>query len=283
MSEKKVWFVTGASKGLGLALVKELLSEDFHVAATSRNLQSLIKEIGEKSEAFLPIEMDVTDNEDVKNAISKSVEHFGKVDVVVNNAGYGQTGALEELTDAECRKNFDVNVFGTLNVIRNIMPYLREQKSGHIFNISSVGGFTADFPGWGIYSATKFAVSALSESLAAETASFGIKVTNVYPGYFRTNFLSQESLTTPENTIEDYKEAIESRTFHQSEMDGNQSGDPRKAARVMIEISKQASPSVHLFLGKDAYTFALEKISTVQNDLEKNKALTSSTDFTETV
>jgi NADP-dependent 3-hydroxy acid dehydrogenase YdfG len=154
METKKVWFVTGASKGLGLALVKKLLENNYRVVATSRSSQSLIKEIGEASDSFLPLEVSLTDNENVKSAIAKSVDYFGQIDVIVNNAGYGQLGTLEELSDEETRANFDINVFGTLNVIRNAMPYLRQQKSGHIFNISSIGGYSGNFPGWGVYCST---------------------------------------------------------------------------------------------------------------------------------
>jgi NAD(P)-dependent dehydrogenase (short-subunit alcohol dehydrogenase family) len=148
METKKVWFVTGASKGLGFELVKKLLSEGFRVAATSRTVESLITAFGKTSENFLPLSVNIKDNSDIKSVISKTVEHFGRIDVVVNNAGYGQIGTLEELTDEETRENYAVNVFGTLNVIRNVLPYLREQKSGNIFNISSVGGYSANFPGW---------------------------------------------------------------------------------------------------------------------------------------
>jgi NAD(P)-dependent dehydrogenase (short-subunit alcohol dehydrogenase family) len=182
MKNEKVWFVTGASKGLGLTLVKKLLGEGFRVAATSRNEQALIDAVGEKLENFLPLEMDLLCERSVSEAVSKTVDAFGEIDVVVNNAGYGQLGTLEELSDEEVRNNFDVNVFGVLNVIRSAMPHLRAQRSGHVFNISSIGGYTAGFGGWGIYCSTKFAVAALTESLAAEMKLFNVKATVVYPG-----------------------------------------------------------------------------------------------------
>jgi len=207
MEAKKVWFVTGASKGLGLSLVRKLLQNGYCVAATTRNTQSLMNKVGQCSDVFLPLEVTITDNNDVKNAIEKSIAHFGKIDVVVNNAGYGQTGTLEELTDEETRENFDVNVFGTLNVIRNVMPYLRSQQSGTIFNISSVGGLLGNFAGWGIYCATKFAVAGFTEALAEEAKEFGINVSVVYPGYFRTDFLTKGSLQTPQQPIQEYEAA----------------------------------------------------------------------------
>jgi NAD(P)-dependent dehydrogenase (short-subunit alcohol dehydrogenase family) len=277
METKKVWFVTGASKGLGLALVKKLLANNYRVVATSRNFKSLIAEVGETSETFLPLEVNLTDNDDVKSAIAKSVEHFGQVDVIVNNAGYGQIGTLEELSDKEARANFDVNVFGTLNVIRNAMPYLREQKSGHIFNISSIGGYFASFPGWGIYCATKFAVAGLTESLAEEIKDFGVKATVVYPGYFRTDFLSKDSVKTPENAIPDYEAARNSQQTHLDEMNGNQPNDPEKAAEALIQISEEQNPPVHFLLGSGASEFLDTKIATIKGDAEKWENLTLST------
>ena len=148
MNTKKVWFITGASKGLGLILTKKLLLQGCNVASTSRNKQSLIKEIGEENENFLPIEMDLTKNENVKKAIQTTISHFGRIDVLVNNAGYSQIGTLEELSEKEVEDNFKVNVFGSLNVIRNATQYLRKQKSGHIFNIASIGGYTGNFAGF---------------------------------------------------------------------------------------------------------------------------------------
>lgn len=279
MKDKKIWFITGASKGLGLTLVKKLLADGFQVAATSRNEQALIQEIGEKSEDFLPLEVDIVNEESVKNAIDKTLEHFGKIDVLVNNAGYGQFGTLEELSDREARANFDVNVFGVLNVVRHVMSHFRTQSSGHIFNISSIGGYTAGFPGAGIYCATKFAVAALTESLAAEAKAFGVKATIVYPGYFRTDFLSKDSIGVPENPLAEYEEARTMVDFHQNQMNGNQQGDPEKLATVLIEMSKEENPALHLFLGQDAYDAAYSKIEEVKTDLEHWKKETISTSF----
>lgn len=277
METKKVWFVTGASKGLGLALVKKLLGQGYRVVATSRTIQSLRSEIGEQSEDFLPLEVSLTDPENVKSAIEKSIEHFGQLDVIVNNAGYGQIGTLEELSDEEARANFDINVFGTLNVIRNAMPYLRKQRSGHIFNISSIGGYSGNFPGWGIYCATKFAVAGLTESLAEEIKDFGIKATVVYPGYFRTDFLSKESVRTPQNVIEEYEAARNSEQAHLDEINGNQPNDPEKGAEAIIEISKAQHPPVHFLLGSGASEFLDKKFETMKGDADRWESLTLST------
>ncbi|QMW06206.1 oxidoreductase [Spirosoma foliorum] len=276
---KKVWFVTGASKGLGLSLVKQLLEQGFQVAATSRNKDDLRRAVSVDNESFLPLAVDLKTETSVDQAINATIAQFGHIDVVVNNAGYGLLGSLEELTDREARENFDVNVFGSLNVIRAVMPHLREQQSGHIFNISSIGGFTGNFPGFGIYCATKFAVEGFSESLAAEAKAFGINVTIVSPGYFRTDFLTASSLGVPSRQIDAYEAVRASQQAHQAEINGNQPGDPEKAVAALIQVASAENPPLHLFLGQDAYDMAYTKINSVQSDLETWKAVTVSTGF----
>ncbi|MDR7209420.1 SDR family NAD(P)-dependent oxidoreductase [Flavobacterium piscis] len=279
MENNKVWLITGASKGLGLELTKKLLAEGKKVAATSRSEEALIKALGNPSENFLPLEMDLVDEKSVKNAIEVTVSHFKTIDVLVNNAGYGLLGALEELTDAESRKNYEVNVFGLLNVIRNTMPYMRANKSGHIFNISSVGGYYGEFPGWGVYCSTKFAVAGLTESLAAEVKPFGIHATIVYPGYFRTDFLKESSLLLPQSPIAAYKEVRQSENAHKEDINQNQPGDPEKLADALIKMSTEENPALHLFLGQDAYDMANKKIESVQKELEQWKSVSVSTGF----
>lgn len=280
MNNNKVWFVTGASKGLGLSLVKQLLAQGFNVAATSRNKEELNNAAG-VSPQLLALSVDLTTGASVRAAIEQTVAHFGRIDVVVNNAGYGLIGSLEELSDEEARDNFNVNVFGTLHVIREAMPYLRKQQSGHIFNIASIGGFFGNFPGWGIYCATKFAVVGLTESLSAEVKAFGVKVTAVQPGYFRTNFLAAGSIAAPKHQIDEYKAVRESQDIHQQSLNGNQAGDPEKAVAAMISIAGEENPPLHLFLGKDAYEMAYDKIGALQTELEKWKQVTVSTSFEE--
>ncbi|OKS86561.1 oxidoreductase [Mucilaginibacter polytrichastri] len=279
MDNQKVWFVTGASKGLGLVLVQKLLSKGYKVAATSRNLADLVKEVKPEDESFLPLAVDLTSEESVQKAIETTISTFGQLDVVVNNAGYGMLGGLEETTDQEARDNFEVNVFGSLNVIRKALPYLREKQSGHVFNISSIAGISGAFPGFGIYCATKFAVNGLSESLHAEVKPFGIKVTIVEPGYFRTNFLASGSLVTPKNTIDAYQNIRDSQNAHQNQIHEQQPGDPEKAAEAIIEVSLAENPPLNLLLGEDAYNVAQTKIDYLQNDLKTWKALTISTGF----
>lgn len=278
MDTKKVWLVTGASKGLGLTLVKTLLNHGYQVAATSRSLSALENAV-EKQEAFLPLQVDLMNEESVESAISRVLETFGHLDVIVNNAGYGQNGTLEEITDEESRQNFDVNVFGLLNVIRKSIPHLREQQSGHIFNIASIAGMIATFPGFGVYCATKFAVVGLTEALSAEVGPFGVHATVVYPGYFRTEFLSDDSLKLAKNRMDVYAQARESERLHKEEIAGNQLGDPEKAAEVLIKVAESDDPALHLFLGSDSYGLAQQKLKTLETALEANKALSHSTDF----
>ena len=279
MDTKKVWLVTGASKGLGLTLVKKLLTEGHSVVATSRTIAELQKAVSEENATFLPLEVDLINENSVENAVLKSVEKFGKLDVVVNNAGYGQLGTLEELTDLESRQNFDTNVFGSLNIIRKTMPYLREQKSGFIINIASIGGLTGEFAGWGIYCATKFAVVGFTEALAAEVKEFGVNATVVYPGYFRTDFLTGGSLRTPKSEINEYTVARELQVAHENDINGNQPGDPEKAALALIELAAMENPPVHLVLGSDAFNIAGNKLNALQKEISEFKTLSTSTDY----
>lgn len=278
MDTKKVWFVTGASKGLGLSLVKRLLSEGYKVAATSLTSESLVTEIG-TSPNFLPLHVEITDETSVSEAVAETIDTFGKIDVVVNNAGYGQLGTLEELSDTEARQNFDTNVFGLLNVMRNVMPHLRRQQSGHIINISSIAGFLGTFPGWGIYNATKFAVAGLTEAFSAEAATLGIKATIVYPGYFKTNFLHQGSLRLAQHPMAAYRSARDLEVMHETQIIGNQPGDPDKAAEAFIQLAENENPPLHFFMGTDSFGMANTKIGILQDALHAYETLSKLTDF----
>ncbi|HYP90336.1 MAG TPA: SDR family NAD(P)-dependent oxidoreductase [Polyangiaceae bacterium] len=274
-----VWFVTGASKGIGLLLVQQLLTRGYRVGATSRSVEELVKRVGAASERFLPLAMEIVDEGSVGKAVAATRAHFGALDVVVNNAGYGQFGAVEEVSDAEARRNYDVNVFGTLNVLRAALPQLREQRSGHVFNISSIGGLVGGFSGWGVYCSTKFAVAGLTESLRADLEPLGVKVTLVYPGYFRTEFLTSGSLSRPARRIAAYAGARESEAAHTDQINGAQPGDPVKAARALIDVYERADAPLHLLLGSDAVSMAEKKLQQVQQELGALRALSVSTDF----
>lgn len=274
--KNNTWFVTGGSKGLGLELAKVLVASGAQVAVTSRSKKALTDALGDK---VLALEVDLLDEKSVQAAIKQTIERFGAIDVVVNNAGYGLIGAVEELSDAETRKNFDVNVFGTLNVIRAALPYMRQKKSGHIFNIGSIGGFEGNFPGWGIYCATKFAIAGMSESLSAELKEHGIHVTAVYPGYFRTEFLTSGSIGLPEKPIDAYKTARESREAHVNEINGKQPGDPKKLAKALIDTAARKDAPLHLFLGSDAFAMAEKKLGELRTEIAANKAVSTATDL----
>jgi NAD(P)-dependent dehydrogenase (short-subunit alcohol dehydrogenase family) len=276
-TKNKVWLVTGASKGLGLVLVKKLLAEGYQVAATSRNKEELSKAVDNNTAFFLPLQVDLMNEQSIQNAMATLVSTFGCIDVVVNNAGYGIGGTLEELTSIEILQSFEVNVLATINVIKAVIPHFRAQRSGHIINISSIAGFSAGI-GWGVYAATKFALVGLSEVLADEVKEFGVHVTVVQPGAFRTQFLSAESLVMTKTPIEDYTKVRETHTKY-LQMNGLQTGDPEKAASVFIALAENPNPPVRLFLGSDAYQRAMQKIEVLQQDLAISKEISLSTDF----
>jgi NAD(P)-dependent dehydrogenase (short-subunit alcohol dehydrogenase family) len=277
MGMKKVWFITGASKGLGLSLVHQLLKAGQYVAATSRNIDELKKAVTAEAAKFLPLAVNLADEKSVEDAIKATIAKFERIDVVINNAGYGIGGSIEELSDEETRNSFDVNVFGTLNVIRKASPYLRAQRAGHIINIASIAGI-AGATGWAIYAATKSAVIALSEVSAEDLKEFGIKVTVVAPGAFRTSFLTPDSLILAANPIAEYEEV---RAIHAKylNMDGQQVGDPEKAAAAMISLASMPNPPVHLLLGNDAFQRANSKVESLTKEFKDWKAITISTDF----
>ncbi|WP_133577234.1 oxidoreductase [Pedobacter metabolipauper] len=277
-NQRKTWFITGCSQGIGLILAKQLLAEGYNVAATARNLDALKKAIGVSSPQFLPLQVDLVNEESVRSAVASAVAHFKSIDFLVNNAGYGLIGGIEESSNEEVQASFDINVFGLLNVTRSVLPHMRAAKSGHIFNMSTVFGLIAG-AGWGIYCGTKFAVEGMSEALAQEVKPFGINVTIIEPGYVRTNFLSSGSIANPKNPIAEYGAIAEEIRKHKEDVPGNQPGDPQKIAEVIISLSKVSEPPLRILLGSDALQFANYKIQMLQNGIETNKQITLSTDF----
>ncbi len=275
----KIWFITGAARGIGLALARQVLAGGDAVAATSRTLASLRQAFGPDHERLLALEVDLGSEASVQAAIEKTVATFGRIDRVVNNAGYGQQGAIEALTDAELRRNFEINVFAPLHVLRHALPHLREQRSGHIFNVASIVGFQGGYAGWGSYVASKFAVAGLTETLAAEVAELGIKATVVYPGPVRTGFLSKESLIVARRAIADYTEAQASLDLHLNGLDGKQAGDPERVATLILQAARVAAPPVHLFAGKIGNTLAEQKMQAVRQDLQAWRGASDATDF----
>jgi NAD(P)-dependent dehydrogenase (short-subunit alcohol dehydrogenase family) len=266
MNTQKVWFITGASRGLGFEITKAVLAAGDKVTATVRgNPEALAARLG--AENLLVVGLDVTREEQAKAAVTEAVNRFGRIDVLVNNAGYGVLGAVEEASDGEIRKNYDTNVFGLLNVTRAVLPVLRAQRSGRIINITSVGGLTAS-AGWGLYGSTKFAVEGLTEALAKELAPLGIYATAVEPGYFRTDFLDEQSLSRAGRVIEDYDETVGRMRRRATEVNQRQPGDPRKLAAALIRVANSPWPPLHLPLGKDCLNAYRAKTALFEQDIE---------------
>lgn len=271
--KEQVWFITGASNGFGLALVKQLLDGGYKVAATSRDKTQIEEKTGTNPD-LLALTVDITSDDDVKKAIEQTVATFGKIDVAVNNAGYMLLGALEEVSDKEFRQSMNVNVFAFQNVIRNVMPYFRKQGSGHFFNFASSAGYSADACA-GSYNAVKSAVIGFSEALALEVKPFNIKVTIVSPGLFRTNFLG--AFPVAQNKIEAY--STQHLVDAMNQYNGQQPGDPDKLVNVLIDSAGKENAPLHLLMGKDAYQRAVSYYQSQLKKLEQLKDLSFSTDF----
>ncbi|GEL26528.1 short-chain dehydrogenase/reductase [Pseudonocardia sulfidoxydans NBRC 16205] len=262
------WLVTGASRGLGLELVAQLLRRGDNVAATTRATDRLLLALGTDVDTsrLLPLTVDLPDEAAVTEAVGQAAEHFGALDVVVNNAGYGFLAAVEETSPAEVREMLDVQVVGVWNVLRAALPILRQQRSGHIVNVSSVLGLTA-VPGWGLYCAGKFALEGISEALAAEVADFGVKVTIVEPGYFRTDFLTKDSLALPTATVDAYP-SIREMTQNHLDLQGSQLGDPVKGATAIIDAVVDGEGPLRLVLGSDSHAYATAKVDALRANLD---------------
>jgi NAD(P)-dependent dehydrogenase (short-subunit alcohol dehydrogenase family) len=278
MNNTKVWYVTGASQGLALTLVKKLLAAGYRVAATSRNAQVLKTAVGIiDSERFLPLAADLGNPDCIRESVEQTLRTFGQIDVVVNNAGYGMTGTLEETTGEAISRIFEVNVLAAIHVIRQVVPVMRRRQSGYIINIGSIAGFSGA-PGWSVYSATKAALAALSEVLAQDLAEFGIRVTVVEPAGFRTGFLTAQSLALNTSAIEGYT-AVKATQERYLAADGRQPGNPERAAEILMQLASAEQVPLHLYLGRDAYERASAKLAAMTHELASWKAVTLSADF----
>ncbi|KOG34868.1 MULTISPECIES: oxidoreductase [Streptomyces] len=262
-----VWFVTGASRGLGARITREALDRGHGVIATARDASAVEGAYPERPDGLLAVSADVSEPGRLAAAVEAGLARFGRIDVVVNNAGYGLVGAVEEVSDSAARALFDVNVFGVLNTLRATLPTLRAQRSGHVLNIGSVGGF-ATAPGVGLYGASKFALEGISEALHGELGPLGIRVTIVEPGGFRTDFLDSLSMRVEPASIADYAAGAgpvrEALTHH----NGRQPGDPAKAARAVVDITEVADPPLRLQLGADAVERVEAKLDLVRRELD---------------
>ena len=278
MNNSKVWYITGASQGLGLTLIRKLLDNGYRVAATSRNAQKLKEAVSViNAERFLPLAVDLNNVDCIDESVQQTIAAFGRIDVVVNNAGYGMTGTIEEIAEQDIRNIFNVNVLASINVTKSILPLMREQRSGYIINMGSVAGFVGA-PGWSVYSATKAAIAAFSEVLALDVKEFGIKVTVVEPSGFRTGFLTKNSLAQTDGKIEGY-EAVKITQERYLAADGKQPGDPERAAEIFMQLSEADQPPLHLYLGQDAYSRASAKLTAMAKEIEEWKSTTISADF----
>lgn len=274
----KVWFITGASRGFGALMTKEALAAGDAVVATARNPDTVSAAIGTHPN-LLAVALDVTNEGQAREAAAKAIERFGRIDILANNAGYGLLGAVEEATAEEIEKLYATNVFGLLKVTRAVLPYMRRQRSGHILNFSSIGGYFG-YPGWGVYGSTKFAVEGLSESMAAEVEPFGIKVTIVEPGFFRTDFLAENSLAISPASIPDYigTPAGNMRDFAAS-ANHAQPGDPAKFAAGIVTLANSANPPLRMPFGSDTVAVIEEQNAAVEKELAVWRDLAVSTDF----
>ena len=275
----KVWLITGASTGLGRVLAEQVLAAGGLVVATARKPEQLALLHEKYGQQALALALDVTDEISVENALAAAVEHFGRIDVLVNNAGYGLVGAIEEASDEDIRAEFETNVFGLLRVTRAVLPGMRAQRSGHILNLSSIGGLIAT-PGLGYYNATKFAVEAFSEALAGEVKPLGIHVTTVEPGPFRTDFLGRSGVIS-ETRIADYDASAANARKYFTENDGKQKGDPVRAAQAMMAAVAAAEPPRHLLLGKSAWERMDARLGQWRKDLDAGRETALGADFPE--
>lgn len=278
MKSQKTWFITGASKGLGIEITKAVLASGDKVVATVRSKPEQLYTALDNNPNLHVVLLDVTNEAQAKDAAKEAVDKFGSIDVLVNNAGYGLLSAVEEASDAEVRKQYDTNVFGLLNVIRAVLPYLRIQGSGHIINISSVLGFNT-IPGFGIYGSTKFAVEGITEGLALELSPLGIKATAVEPGLFRTNFLDESSYVESKTVINDYAQTVGELRKNAKHLHGNQPGDPAKLGKALVELANSENPPVHLMLGTDTLAMFRQKEAQRTDEIKVWGEVTTSTDF----
>ncbi|KAF2072697.1 hypothetical protein CYY_006002 [Polysphondylium violaceum] len=282
--EKNVWYVTGASRGIGLSLVKRLIQKGYYVGATTRNIDRLIENLGSlyNPDQVLPLCVDLKCEKSVIQSILQTIQKFDKIDVVVNNSGFGSHGTVECLSDEEARSQFDINFFGTLNVIRNVLPFLRTNTSSmygpRIINISSICGFYGGFSAAGLYSSTKFAIDGLTQSLANEVRPLGIFATCVLPGVFRSPFLDDSTFLVSKKTIPEY-EYVNNTLSSLKSTHNNQQGDPEKLVDILLLVSKDKNPPVTLPIGPDSYELIEKRINEIKGDIEKYKDLATSTNF----
>ncbi len=274
---KKVWLITGCSTGFGRALAQEVLAKGYQAAVAARNTDDVKDIIEAYPDTALAVRLDVTITTDIKAAVETTVNHFGQIDVLVNNAGIGYFAAIEESEDEQVRKMFEINVFGLARMTQAVLPVMRSQRRGHILNISSIGGLRS-FPGVGFYNATKYAVDGLSEALSKEVAPLGIKVTIIAPSGFRTDWAGRSA---KDSTIKiaDYETTAGKNSGDIRGYSGNQPGDPVRAAKAMIAVTESPDPPLRLLLGAAALKGARVKLEELKKDFDTWADTSEGADF----
>ncbi|WP_413060354.1 oxidoreductase [Sphingomonas carotinifaciens] len=276
MSDTPVWFITGCSTGFGRALAERVLARGWRVVATARD-RARVADLSGDGDSLLALDLDVTDAGQIAAAVDAAKTRFGRIDVLVNNAGYGYQAAIEEGVEEEVRAQFDANVFGLFALTRAVLPLMRHAGRGHILNITSVAGL-AGFPASGYYAASKHAVEGWSDSLAAEVAPLGLHVTCVEPGPFRTDWAGRSLRQTP-NRIAAYAETAGARMKSTSDISGQQAGDPVRAADAMIALTQRADPPRHLVLGRWGHDAVVQRLRERLAEIESLRDEALATDF----
>jgi NAD(P)-dependent dehydrogenase (short-subunit alcohol dehydrogenase family) len=273
----RAWFITGASTGFGRRLAEELLRRGERVAATARDVTKVEDLARQYPGKALAQTLDVTKPAEIEAVARQAINEFGHVDVLVNNAGFGVGGAIEEMSEKEFEPMFQTNIYGLIRTTRAFLPHFRERRGGHIINFSSIGGLVGG-AGWGFYSTTKFAVEGFSEALAAEMKPLGVRVTLIEPGPFRTDFLGRPGQLAERELLEYAETAGKTRAFVRTQS-GKQPGDPQKAVEAIIAVADSPEPPLHLILGKSALARFRDKISALQKEIAAWEPVTTGTDF----
>lgn len=276
MSDQKVWFITGATRGIGAEIARVVLAAGHQVVATGRSPEAVAKALGQH-ENLLIAKLDVTSDKQAHAAVQAAVDRFGRIDVLVNNAGYGQLGWFENVSDAQIRRQFETNVFGAMSLTRLVLPLMRQQRSGYVFTISSIGGLLSSAGGT-IYCASKFAVEGWMEGLAQEVLPLGIHTTVIEPGFFRSDFLDASSVAYGEHNIQDYAEANQQVQAFYDSMNHQQHGDPAKLGRLMIQFTEMENPPIRFLAGSDAVERVREKVESLRQGIEQWQEHSASTD-----
>lgn len=275
---KKVWLVTGSASGIGAAIAAAATNDGHDVVATDLDGHAVAASFASRGLNVVPESMDITSASEVQRVVDSTMRRFGRIDVLVNNAGYGLFGPFEEVSPQELESQFLTNVFGTFTVTRAVLPTMRRQRAGHIFNMSSNGGFRG-VPGASAYSGTKFAIEGMSESLAYELAGFGIKITLVEPGAFRTNFLDAKVLQRGKGRIADYDEYRAESAAATEARNRRQIGDPERLGQAIIHLANNPEPPLRFIAGSDAVKVVEAKLTSVAEELDRWRSLSLSTDF----